>query len=191
MYKVVGDTFIEIAGVLTDEDVAVSVIRWKLEKRYDRETASAEDHVGFPQDYAEKYDVLRAVYKPESKQIVTVYGNRQAASIVEQSQLPYPYGSVIVMEKANAEIDADGNAVMDSEGRLRKRDVLGLHVMRREPGFGEKYGENRTGEWEYVEYRPDTSYITPPAKSLVCAECHQKAGAVRDWVYHGRFSQSP
>jgi hypothetical protein len=55
--------------------------------------------------------------------------------------------------------------------------------MRREIGFGEAYGSNRSGEWEFVEYKPDGSYITPPAKSAACAECHIKAGPRRDFVY--------
>ena len=48
--------------------------------------------------------------------------------------------------------------------------------MRREKGFGGAYGKNRTGDWEFVEYRPYGSTITPPRKSFVCAECHVKAG---------------
>ena len=66
---------------------------------------------------------------------------------------------------------------------------VGLHVMRREKGFGEAYGKNRTGEWEYVEYRADRTYITPPQKSFACAECHVKAGSDRDFVYRGRFPE--
>ena len=60
-------------------------------------------------------------------------------------------------------------------GEKNKGKILGLHVMRREPGFGAAYGKNRTGEWEYVEYRSDKSYITAPQSSSVCAECHVKA----------------
>ena len=152
------------------------------------DSAPTKDRVGFPKDYAEQCTVLRAIYQAEKKQIVTVYGNNQAASISERSQLPYPYGSVIVMEKASAVTDADGNAILDSKSRVQKRAVSGLHVMGRERGFGTEYGENRTGEWEYVEYRSDGSYITSPAKSFVCAECHRKSGAARNWVYNGRFA---
>ena len=85
---------------------------------------------------------------------------------------------MIVMETADAS--------KDERGGPRKGNVVGLHVMRREKGFGEAYGKNRTGDWEYVEYRADSSYITPPSKSFACAECHVKAGADRDFVYHGR-----
>jgi len=71
-----------------------------------------------------------------------------------------------------------------------KRTIVGLHVMRREPGFGAAYGKNRTGEWEYMEYAADKSYLTPPQGSSVCAECHLKAGSARDFVYRGRFAEA-
>jgi hypothetical protein len=46
---------------------------------------------------------------------------------------------------------------------------------------------SESGEWEFVEYRADGSYLTPPDQSATCAECHIKAGAERDFGYHGRF----
>ena len=92
-------------------------------------------------------------------------------------------------ETAGALKDGDGKPQLDGEGHLRKGDVVGLHVMRREKGFGEAYGKNRTGEWEYVEYRADGSYITPPRKSFACAECHVRAGGERDFIYRGRLPE--
>ena len=104
------------------------------------------------------------------------------------SDLPYPYGSVIVMETARALKDSQGKPQLDAQGGFRRGEVTGLHVMRRERGFGEAYGPNRSGEWEYVEYRPDGTYLTPPQKSFSCAQCHLKAGPQRDFVYHGRLA---
>jgi hypothetical protein len=150
--------------------------------------APTVDRVGFPKAYQEKYAVLRTVNKAEKEQIVTVYGNERAASITRADQLPYPYGSIIVMETASARKDSQGKPIVDKNGDYRRDKVLGLHVMRREKGFGEAYGKNRTGEWEYIEYRADETYITPPQKSFACAECHVKAGRERDFVYVGRLA---
>jgi hypothetical protein len=151
-------------------------------------SAPKVDRVGFPRSYQEKFTILRTVNKPDKKQVVTVYGNGPAASITQRDQLPYPDGSIIVMETASAVADATGKPLADEKGVYRKDKVVGLHVMRREKDFGAEYGKNRTGEWEYVEYRADESYITPPQKSFACAECHVKAGRDRDFVYHGRFA---
>jgi hypothetical protein len=159
------------------------------ERNEEKPTGPAADRVGFPRDYVNRFQVLRRAERAEKSQIVTVYGNDRAASVRGPGDLPYPYGSVIVMETAAALKDGRGNARRDAQGHLQKGEVAGLHVMRREQGFGEAYGKNRSGEWEFTEYRADGSYITPPAKSSSCAECHIKAGADRDFVYRGRFPE--
>lgn len=149
--------------------------------------APAKDRVGFPKDYAKTYEVLRTVSREEGKKLVTVYGNPQAASVTNRMQLPYPNGSVLVMETAATIKDSEGKPAKDSSGVLQKDKILGLHVMRRGKDFGAAYASKRSGEWEFVEYRADGSYITPPQKSAACAECHIKAGAEKDFVYNGRF----
>ena len=155
----------------------------------DAEPAAAPviDRVGFPTGYAEKFQVLRTVTKTNDLKVVTVYGNPQASAVTNAAQLPYPYGSVLVMETASAAKSTDGKPLFDARGNFQRGKVLGLHVMRREQGFGKAYGEKRSGEWEFVEYREDVSFITPPQKSADCAACHIKAGAERDFVYRGRF----
>jgi len=150
--------------------------------------APATDRVGLPKDYQRNFQVLRAFNKAEQQQVVTVFGNDRAASIKSISDVPYPYGSIIVMETSNALKDPHGKPLSDEKGIYRKDNVVGLHVMRREKNFGEAYAQNRTGEWEYVEYRADGTYITPPEKSFACAKCHVKAGPKRDFVYRGKFS---
>jgi plastocyanin len=77
-------------------------------------------------------------------------------------------------------------------------------VQRKEPGFGTAYETQRSGEWEYMTFRPDRSYALPqgaPAGSIpntnACAACHQDAGATRDWLfrmdlfYYGRSGAVP
>ena len=142
--------------------------------------APALDRVGFPTDYAKTFTLLRR--RSDAKEQVTVYGNAPAASIKELAALPYPNGSILVMETMRLKAGADGKPVEDA--------ITGLHVMRREVGFGADYGANRAGEWEFVEYRPDGSYITPPPKSASCSACHLKdAGPARDFVFKARFAE--
>jgi Cytochrome P460 len=150
--------------------------------------APAEDRVGFPKDYAKTYEVLRTVNRDEGKKLITIYGNAPAASVTNRVQLPYPYASVLVMETASTVTNTAGKPVNDANGASQKNKVLGLHVMRRGKNFGVAYASKRSGEWEFVEYRADGSYITPPQKSASCAECHIKAGAEKDFVYKARFA---
>jgi Cytochrome P460 len=150
--------------------------------------APTTDRVGFPTDYEQRFTVLRTVNKPAEHKVVTVYGNTLAASITNRAQLPYPYGSVLAMETATVLLDPQGEPMLDAKGVVRKKEIVGLHVSRRESGFGEAYGKNRAGEWEFVEYKPDGTYITPPNRSASCAKCHVKAGVLRDFVYRGRLA---
>jgi len=150
--------------------------------------APAVDRVGFPTDYARTFTVLRQSTDESGARQITVYGNAAAASVTQLSALPYPNGSVLVMETMSLQQDAAGKLAKDAGGRPVPAGVLGLHVMRRESGFGADYGDQRAGEWEFVEYRADGSFITPPAKSASCSACHRKdAGAARDFVFKARF----
>ncbi len=140
------------------------------------------DRVGFPKGYQSSFRQLRVTDSTDAKTVIVVYGNAPATSAKGGK---YPYGSVIVMETWSTLLDAQKNVLLDGTGHFRKDKVTGLHVMRKDHGFGEAYRENRTGEWEYVEYRPDGTYITPPAASAKCASCHLKAGEAKDFVYGG------
>lgn len=151
--------------------------------------APTEDRVGFPEDYARTFVVLRTVVRDEGAKLVTVYGNAAAAAVTNKTHLPYPYGSVLVMETVSTRKDTDGKPLKDEKGALQKDAVLGLHVMRREKDFGKAYADKRSGEWEYAEYRADGTHLTPPQKSASCAECHIKAGKEKDFVYNGRFAE--
>ncbi len=76
---------------------------------------------------------------------------------------------------------------IDADGNLQKGALARLDVTRREKDFGEPYGSDRTAEWEYASYRPDGSYATAPAETISCARCQVRAGAARDFVFHGCF----
>lgn len=147
--------------------------------------APAVDRVGLPKDYRAAFRQLRSMEKADAKTVVVVYSNVRAATSADAS---YPYGSIIVMETSSALQDGAKKVLLDEAGHFRKDQVTGIHVMRKERGFGEAYRENRTGEWEYAEYRSDGSYITPPSASAKCANCHLKAGAAKDFVFGGKKS---
>lgn len=154
-------------------------------------SAPTTDRVGFPTDYARTFTILRRTTDAAAARQVTVYGNAPAASIKELAALPYPQGSVLVMETMQLKKDAAGKALQDGLGKYVEETVLGLHVMRREAGFGVDYGNQRAGEWEFVEYHADGTFITPPAKSTSCSACHLKdAGPARDYVFKARFADT-
>ena len=150
-------------------------------------TASAptNDRVGFPRDYRTRFKVLGTIVKEEGLRVSTVYGNEQAAAVTSRDKLPFPEGSILLVEFGYALRDANKQVIRDADGAM-KMAVEHVDVMKRGKGFGEAYGENRSGEWEYAGYRLDGSYTTPPEKSVECAACHRKAGPENDFVFRMR-----
>jgi plastocyanin len=144
--------------------------------------APTTDRVGFPEDYQTKFKFAYAFDRRDAKSVSYICFNDVAAT-VRQGQ-PFPFGSVIVFESWRPKQDAQGNLVYDPSGHMIRETLNAIFVMRKEPGFGEAYQNFRTGEWEYVAYRPDKSYQTTPQMSGNCAACHS-AGSVkdRDWTF--------
>lgn len=139
------------------------------------------DRVEFPAGYRTSFTTLFTFDRPDVRQIRVVYGNREAASVQEGS--PFPNNSIMVMETYRPRVDAQNTPVRDAEGRYVADALTGIFVMRKYRGYGAEYGPNRTGEWEYVSYRPDGSHVTAPRDSWTCANCHLQAGESRDWVF--------
>jgi hypothetical protein len=103
-----------------------------------------DDRVGFPEGYDTTFRTFYVFDRPDNKQIRVVYANDAAASA--EAGKPFPYGSILVMETYRAVQDEQGNVVLDENGRFQRNDLRGIFVMRKEPGFGTRYQEQRTGE---------------------------------------------
>lgn len=151
--------------------------------RSDTDPGPDEDRVGFPEGYQNNFRQLFVFDRFDNRQVRVVYGNDQAASV--QPGKAFPYGSIMAMETYRAKLDVNGDPVLDEDGRYQRGDLTAIFVMRKEEGFGEAYRQNRTGEWEYVAYKPDTghSHLTPPPQSASCAKCHLQATAAKDWAF--------
>lgn len=151
--------------------------------------APVTDRVGYPQNYRETFVRIRVSDRADSKTTAVIYANPAAVTVHPGEPGPYPYGSVLVNEAWSTVKDASGNVVLDETGRYKLDKLEKVHVMRKERGFGQAYGDNRSGEWEYVSFAPDgKTYVTPPEKSVACAQCHLFASAKRDWVF-GRYEK--
>lgn len=162
----------------------------------------SEDRVGFPEGYHDDFTVFYEFDRPDNGTARVIYANDIAASVAEASFTPaasaasgepFPYGSVLVMDVYRTERDEEGNVLLDENGRYVRDELFGLFVMRKEPGFGAKYGAQRNGEWEYVAYRPDGTILVPPENTFACASCHVEAGQGEDWVFgtHRAFDLEP
>ena len=178
-----------------EKDRSRYLIVWKREQsdwRIHRDIVNAElpagpkvDRVGFPKEYRTIFKVLGLAVRTNVSAtfVMTAYGNDLAASVTNLTQLPYPNGSIILMEFAEILKDPEGNPLLDANGQPQKGKVQHVDVMRRGESLGEAYGSNRSGQWEFAGYQLDGAYSTAPDKSASCAQCHQKAGAAKDFVF--------
>jgi len=142
--------------------------------------APQTDRIGFPDDYQTKFKFGYAYDRRDAKSVSYICLNDVAAQ-VKQGQ-PFPFGSVIVFESWRPKEDAQGSLVYDANGHMIRESLNAIFVMRKEQGFGEAYANLRTGEWEYVAYRPDKSFQTVPAATASCAACHSASNKGRDWT---------
>ena len=139
------------------------------------------DRIGFPYGYENNYRLMYVFDHFQNRQIRIVYGNDVAAN--SKPGEPLPYGSILVGEFWPALRDAQGEPVLDADGRFVRSGAPTINVMRKERGFGTAYKSIRNGEWEYVAYRPDGTYATTPQNTANCANCHLQAGVQRDFVF--------
>lgn len=139
------------------------------------------DRVGFPTNYQTDFSIFYEFDRPDNKSARVIYANQLAASV--QAGQPYPYGSILVMEVYRTPKDDAGQVLLDDKGRYQRDQLNGIFVMRKEVGYGAKYGDFRNGEWEYVAYRANGSFATPPERTTPCASCHMETGQGKDWVF--------
>ncbi len=151
--------------------------------------APQEDRVGFPEGYQESFKLMFVFDRPDNQQVRIICGNDEAVAAAPGE--PFPYGSVLVMETYRTRKDANGVPVLDANGRYIREALTGVFIMRKEQGFGEAYQEQRSGEWEYVAFRPNGEYLSPPERSNPCAACHVQAGQDKDWVFRADMFNDP
>jgi plastocyanin len=139
--------------------------------------APVVDRIGFPFGYRDTFKLFYVFDNYQNRQIRAVYGNSVAASVTPGQVFNFPYGSILLFESYTVQEDASGEPLLDRNGRFIPNVLNTLFVMRKERGFGADYKELRNGEWEYVAYRPDGTYSTPPSGTGACAQCHRSGGA--------------
>lgn len=143
--------------------------------------APTTDRVGFPENYQTSFKFAYAYDRRDAKSVSYICFNDVAATA--KSGQAFPYGSVIAFESWRPKEDAQGGLVYDANGHMIRETLNAIFVMRKEQGFGEAYQGSRTGEWEYVAYRPDKTYQSTPQMSGTCAACHTASNASRDWTF--------
>jgi plastocyanin len=156
----------------------------------DTRPAPTEDRIGLPENYATDFKLLFVLDRPDRKLARAICGNDIAAQRKEGE--PFAYGSVLLMISYIVKLDGDGKPVLDDKGHYIRQKLVTYHVMRKEKGFGEAYGEQRSGEWEFVAYKADGSYDSRPENTNFCAACHSgQGGESIDYAFRMNMLDDP
>jgi hypothetical protein len=142
---------------------------------------AGSDRIAFPNDYA-KGVVYKTEDRADNKQVREFFTSREAVEAVRKGT-PLPSGTVIIVVRYAAQLDAEGNPAKDANGRfIKTNNILGYSVREKRSGWGAEYAEEkRNGEWEYRVFRadktanPDTNYDT-------CFGCH-KSQASQEYMF--------
>lgn len=126
-----------------------------------------DGELALPVDYARWPVYLKNVQRPDLKQIRDIYINPQGL----KSSRPFPYGTMMVMELHSVKTGADGQPVLDANGKLQKQGLSKIFVMGKGPGWGQAVApELRTGEWAYAAFDGSGKSLGKDASS--CRSCH-------------------
>jgi hypothetical protein len=136
-----------------------------------------EDLVGFPRDYEKTFRFSHVFNNRERPNLREVWINPTGDKTEPGKE--FPYGTVIVMLSYQSKTQ-DGKPLKDESGLYLKGALSRIDVMRKEKGYGTRYGENRSGEWEYNAYRPSGDLVV--GDTARCATCHLDASGT-DYVF--------
>ncbi|QXM24473.1 cytochrome P460 family protein [Elioraea tepida] len=122
------------------------------------------------------------VDKPERRIVRFLYVNAEALAAARPGE-PLPYGTVLVMADRRARLDADGNPLLDRDGRMiAEPEVIAISVQRKERGWGEGYPPaRRNGEWEYASFAADGK--RREVRLDGCFSCHLQARSAQDYTF--------
>lgn len=136
--------------------------------------------VSFPSGYARTVRWLVLDKEPQ-KQVHEIYAPPEAFEAARKGQA-MPEGTVFVVVRYSAKLDAQGNLVKDENGRLIKNELLSFNVMQKGKGWGAEYPDTlRNGEWEYRAFNADHT-SNDQARLTACFECH-KSQESHDFVH--------
>ncbi|NGO56020.1 cytochrome P460 family protein [Allomesorhizobium camelthorni] len=142
------------------------------------------DRVKLPAQYSSGFVLYNKVDRPDRKRVRFMYVNPEAHARARPGEI-LPEGTILIMEDHDVAIGADGNPVLDKDGRLMPTDALtGIFVMEKRTGFGaanELPPDKDNGDWDYAAYKADGS-PNSEAKLESCFACHMSRSN-RDFTF--------
>lgn len=139
--------------------------------------------IGLPADYTARLHNLGGTVSAEGRGLSAVYANDALVAAVRGGKLPYPDGSVVLMEFSEPRYDGEQQLLHDERGQPLKGAITRIDMMWRASGADSPAS---AGAWQFASFKADGTPILDAAGARECAACHLKAGAEKDFVYRLR-----
>ena len=143
------------------------------------------DRIAFPQGFEKSYTLYGVIDRPDRKQVRFFYVDRASLKAAKYGQ-PMPDGTTLVMAFKKATVDANGEPVLDKNGRMiPDGDFTSVAVQKKGKGWGADHTEKQqNGDWEYAEFKPDGSRNTEVKSFDACFGCHSaRAKPAQDYTF--------
>jgi len=131
------------------------------------------EKIQFPGDYL-RGELYQTLDRPDVKQYRELYAPAAAIEAVRKGK-PIPHGTKLTLVQWSVEQDASGAPLRNAQGRFIKKDIIGITVMEKQPGWGGDYPADwpRNGEWEYAAFTADgRPNAKANANNKACFTCH-------------------
>lgn len=143
------------------------------------------DRIAFPQGFEKVYALYGVIDRPDTKQVRYYYVDRASLKAAKYGQ-PMPDGTTLVLAFKKAKVDANGEPVLDKNGRMiPEGDVTRVAVQKKGNGWGADHNEKQqNGDWEYAEFKADGSRNTDIKSYDNCFGCHSaRAKPAEDYTF--------
>lgn len=141
------------------------------------------ENITLPADWAQRFIRYSVVDHRERKLVRHIFINPDAFARLRAGE-PLPYGSLVILADLRARVDAQGNPLLDQQGRFipEPGPWLSVNAQQKERGWGEGYGpDKRNGEWEYARFNADGTRNNAPVDA--CFTCHLQNRAQQDFTF--------
>ena len=135
----------------------------------------------FPGDFETGFTHYTTINFENRKQVRKYYANAVAVAAARDG-VPFPAGSVFLVEVYAAKLDADGKPVVGDDGFYEIEKLNAYTGMEKQAGWGNDFPDLlRNGDWNYALFRADKA-ARQGVNQATCLACH-KPLADEDYVF--------
>lgn len=171
-----------LTTVLSEGDIANIAAFWAGQPSGSDATVPAEiaaikkPKMSFPRDFPKGFVQYSTVNSDDQATVVKQYINSLGFDAIKAGK-PLPEGSILVVVKYAAKLDADKKPIADKDGHWETDKIKAYEAMEMRTGWGKDIPELiRNGDWSYASFSADKT-PQPEFNQAICLACHIPAAS--------------